>query len=151
MALVLQLLTFRGRSLFRECRAPFADDSFSLFLVATKTEAANKFWIVVIDRGQGQEGVLRVELFDFPQRLRNRICFWKVAQRFAQEILDGRFAVELINIAVMPFIAGSIEVRHVCQKNCFPRQKRAYGSARNPLRKIPVVPTSESGQSEREN
>ena len=51
----------------------------------------------------------------------------------------------------MPLIAGLIEVRHVCQKNCVPRQERAYRRAGNSLRKIPEVPTSEGGDSEREN
>ena len=37
----------------------------------------------------------------------------------AQKILHRRFAVQLIDIAMMPFIAGSIKVRHMCQKNCF--------------------------------
>jgi hypothetical protein len=57
----------------------------------------------------------------------------------------------LINIAAMPLIAGPIKVRHVCQKNCFLRQKRTYRSARNSLGNIPVVPTSQRGDGERDD
>src|SRR5206468_8131548 len=106
---------------------------------------------VVFYRGQGDESMLRVKLFDLPQRLRSRICFWKVAQRLAQKILDRRFTVELVNIAAIPIFTGLIEVRHVCQKNCVPRQKRAYRSAGNSLRNIPVVPASECGDSKRDD
>jgi hypothetical protein len=149
VALVLQLLAFRSRSLFQIGRAPSTDDSLSVFLAATKTEPPNKSWIVVIHGGECDESVLRVELFDLPQRLSlESFRGWKIAQRLAQKILHRRFTVELVNIAAIPVIAGSIEVRHVRQKNCFPGQKRAYRRARNLLGKSPVVPTGECGDGE---
>ena len=84
MALVLQLLAFRCRSLCQKTRAPSAYDSFSVFLAATKTKAADKSWVVIIHGGQGEEGLLRIELFDLLQRLSpESFRGWKVAQRLA--------------------------------------------------------------------
>src|SRR5437867_8034794 len=79
--------------------------------------------------------------------------FGKLAQSRksgTQKILHCSFAIELINIAAIPFIARSVEVRHVNQENCFLRQERADWSARNSLEKIPVVPASKSDGSERD-
>src|SRR6266542_6030336 len=117
VALILQLLAFRARSLFLKCRAPSADDSLRLFLAATKTEAAYESWVVVIQSGQSKKGVLRIELLDLLQRLRSRICLRKIAQSHkcgTQKILHRRFAIQLINIAVVPLIEGSIKVRQMC-------------------------------------
>ena len=133
----------------QQARAPFVDDSLRIFLAAAKMETGNKPWAVVIHRSQGKEGVLGVELFDVSQRLRGRIGFRQVRQRLAQKILDGRFAVKLIHIAVIPFIESSIEIRHVCQKKCSLRQKGADGAARTCFRSAPIVPARERGDGER--
>ena len=80
--------------------------------------------------------------------LRRRMRFRKLAQSRksgTQKILHRSFPIELINITAIPFIARPVEVRHVNQENCFPRQERADWSARNSLEKIPVVPASEGG------
>src|SRR5439155_26522912 len=134
VALVLPLFAFRAGSLFQNCCAPSADNSLGVFLAATKTEAAHEPWVVVVYGGQGEKGVLRIELFDFLQRLSSSVCFWKVAQSRnsgTQKILYRGLAVQLINIAVMPLIAGSTKVRQMRQKNGSLRQKLAYRSTRN--------------------
>src|SRR5439155_9963170 len=63
MALVLQFLAFRCRTLSQKTRAASADDSRSFFLAATKTKAAGKADIVGIHGGIGEEGVVRIKLF----------------------------------------------------------------------------------------
>jgi hypothetical protein len=68
-------------------------------------------------------------LLDFPQRLRYRIRFWSIAQRLAQKILHRRLPVQLINVTVLPFVAGPNPVRDLRYENRFARQKRGDGSA----------------------
>ena len=68
--------------------------------------------------------MLRVELLDLLQCLGSRVCFWKVAQARKcgmHKILHRLFAIQLINIGVMPVVEGSIKVRQVRQKNCLSR------------------------------
>src|SRR5207248_5775675 len=145
MLLVLQFFVLCARILCQKCRAPPVNDCLSLSLASAKTKATNKSWAVITYSAQGDEGVLRIELFDFPERLRRRMRFRKLAQSRksgTQKILHCSFPIELINITAIPFIARPVEVRHVSQENCFPRQERADWSARNSLEKIPVVPAS---------
>src|SRR5207247_7143668 len=101
VVLILQLIALQTRISPKQFRAPFADDALCRFLAAAKTEAAYESRIVIVYGSQCDEGILWIELFDFPQLLSSCICFRNLVQRLAQKILDSGFAVELIEIAVI--------------------------------------------------
>jgi hypothetical protein len=130
--------------LFQKHRAPFADDSLGVLLRSAKAKAAHNGWSVIADRRQGEEDVFWVELFDFLQSDES-FRGWHAIQRLAQKILHGGLAIKLINFRLTPLIACPNKVRHVRKKNCFLRQNPGHRSARNPLGKIPIVPTSVCG------
>ena len=92
--------------------------SLSVLLGPAKTKAAHEAWSAIADGRQGEEAVLWVELFELlqcPKSLRG----WHVVQRLAQEILHGRFAVQLINIRLTPLIACPTKVRRYAPKKLY--------------------------------
>ena len=151
MALILKFLPLRSRTLIQKHSAPFADDPLGRLLGPSKTKAAHNAWSAIAYRRQGEEDVLWVELFHLLQRLRDRVLFLHVAEWLAQKILHSWFAVQLINIRLIPLVLRPVKVGHVRQENCVTGQKPGNRSARNSLGKIPVVPTSVCGNGDRDD
>src|SRR5919106_1904518 len=80
---------------FQKLRPPFADYSLCGCDAPSKTETACQFWAFIAERCQREKNILRLELFEFEQRLspesfRGR----KSSQRLAKKILYFRLAVK---------------------------------------------------------
>src|SRR5919106_1372330 len=124
---VLHFFSPGSRVSSQKFRPPFADYSLCVCDAPSKTETTCQLWAFIAERCQREKNILRLELFEFEQRLRSRISVRKSGQRLAKKILYLRLAVKRVNVGLAPLIPRSVEVRHVGQKNCLARQKHAHG------------------------
>src|SRR4030081_372340 len=130
MSLLLHLLAFRRGFFAKQAQPPFLDDLLGVSLAAAESKTADQRRIVIVDPGNGDERVFRIELFDFVQRLRGRVLFRQSSQRLAQKFLHTWLEVELADIRLVPLPTGSIEIGEVRKRDCLAREKRAHCRAR---------------------
>ena len=109
--MLLIFLRFTSVAVTNKLLTPFSDNLFRVALAPTKSKTGDESRLSVHDRSERHEPVLDLKLFQVAQRLRGRIALRHSCDRFAEEILEGRLAIKLVNISLVPLIADSVQVR----------------------------------------